>query len=251
MKIVRPILITLTYLILASGGTTATAGFTINLEFNTDGVLPSSNPGIPFFNNTGSLESTLYSVSGGVLQQRTFSVNGNASYIYPNFAESGGPFTPTEDLVLESRIRISQINGTAGAYFQAFDGAYQFSVHFSNGGVVLATAAGDVPISVDVSTFHTYRLESSANSRSLNLFIDGGLVYNGFAKSYSGLNGFDFGDGISTPNNGADADYDYIRISSKTPTVLPVPAPTSALILGLGAVGVFLCKRRFQLVTPV
>lgn len=216
----------------------------VALEFNSDGVLPSATPGVTFFNNTGFSESSLYSVSGGFLRQQTFAINGNASYIYPNLNSTGGPFSPTQNVVLESRIRVSQISGT-GAYFQMFDGSFNMAVFLTPTGVTLPTASGDVFIPVNVFAFHTYRLEASANTRVLSLFVDGVQVSGGSAAPFVGLNGFDFGDGLSAAGNGANADYDFLRVSGVTPDpVTATPLPATALIFAAGAALAVARRRR-------
>ncbi len=215
----------------------------IALEFNTDGELPSATAGVSLFNNTGFAESSLYSVSGGVLRQQTFALNGNASYIYPNLSSIGGPFSPTQTVVLESRIRVAQIAGT-GAYFEAYDGAFNMAVFLTPTGVTLPTATGDVSILVDVFSFHTYRLEASANTRLLSFSIDGSVVFSGSAAPYTGLNGFGFGDGFSPAGIGANAEYDFVRVSGVIPDpVAAVPVPATALIFALAA-GVAVARSR-------
>lgn len=222
-------------------GRPAEAAF-LALEFNTHGDLPSATPGVFLYNNTGFAESSLYSVSGGFLRQQTFALNGNASYAYPNLAETGGPFSPTQTIVLESRIRVSQIVGT-GAYFQAFDGSFNMAVFLTSSGVTLPTATGDVAIRVDVFAFHTYRLEASANTRLLSFTIDGSLVFSGSAAPYSGLNGLDFGDGLTAAGNGANADYDFLSVSNDVPATA-TPLPATALVFALGAALVAARSRR-------
>ena len=55
-----------------------------NLEFNVDGVLPSSEPDIEFANSSAQTEASVYSVSGGLLEQTTFGIGvGNVSYAFP------------------------------------------------------------------------------------------------------------------------------------------------------------------------
>jgi hypothetical protein len=79
----------------------------INLEFNTDGVLPSAsdgfqyvtggNPGEPTF---GAPEATVFSVSGGLLHMNTAALGTNMGFAY---YQRAGLFDPTKDLLIEMR----------------------------------------------------------------------------------------------------------------------------------------------------
>ena len=73
----------------ASLATSTSAGVIQRLDFGQDGVLPSAQPGIVFFNTTASAETALYSASDGQLHQRTLTVDGNASYLSPDASLSG------------------------------------------------------------------------------------------------------------------------------------------------------------------
>src|SRR5260370_1074846 len=71
---------------------TQTRPFSRIFEFDSE---PDAQPGVHFFNNTGfynptaSPRTSLFSVAGGFLEQTTFSVNGNASFEYPNDSLTG------------------------------------------------------------------------------------------------------------------------------------------------------------------
>ena len=228
-------------LIAALLGFTAPAGATIvkNIEFNSDGMLPSADPAISLANNTGNPETALYSVSGGVLAQRTFSVNGNASYGFPNGGLSGGGIDPSQSLSIEVRLRVGQINGLGGAFFQAFDGTHRYSVFFSPGAVqALDASSGFEAFAIDLSQFHTYRLESQGGTNAFDFYIDDALTFSGFAAATTGLNGFNFGDGITEPGAGADADWDFVRFSQPLAEAdIPEPAALVLFTLGLACLG--------------
>lgn len=182
--------------------------------FNQDGVLPSSESGIAFFNSTSSPETDLYAVTNGLLRQRTLSVEGNASYLFPNVNLSGGGLDANQAVSMEARVRILRISsGTSGGgFFQFFDGANRRSVFFRSDGLEVMQASGSLAfIPFDVSSFHDYLLMSPGRSPEVKLFIDGNLAFVGTAPSTT-LNGFDFGDGI-TAGAGADADWDFVHVS--------------------------------------
>ncbi len=202
-----------------------------NIEFNSAGVLPSSEPDIEFFNNTTSTEVSLYSVSGGILQQQTFSVNGNASYHFPDTIKLGSEIDAALTTIIEARLKIVDIVGLAGAYFQAFDGGNRYSAFFEPSGLALSTSTGNQSFSMDVFDFHTYRLVSPANSDVLNLFVDGTLVASVTAAA-NNLNGFGFGDGNTASGNGANVEWDYVRVSQ-------VPIPASIWLFFSGLVSIY------------
>ena len=188
----------------------------LNFEFNVDGVLPSTSPDVNHLNNAGVSEGSVYSVSGGLLKQRTISVNGNMSYVAGTDAFGIAPgtfsFAPALETVIEARLKVLTIQGGAGVFFQAYDGVHRYSAFFTSSGFNLATAGGGVAIPVNVFDFHTYRLESPANSSQVSAYVDGVLVFTGTAATISaGFSGFGWGDGHSPVGNGGDADWDYIR----------------------------------------
>ncbi len=215
---------------------TANAALVKNLEFNVNGVLPSADSDIDFYNNTSSSEASLYSVSGGLLMQRTFNVNGNASYHWPDSSGSpSGTLDSTLGVTMEARLQVTAINGSAGAYFQAFDGTSRYQVSFQTGSVSLLSSSGLVSHSLDITQFHTYRMETPGNSDIMNLFVNDILVLSGTAPVHT-LNTFGWGDGITAPGNGADANWDFLRVSQNS-----VPEPSIIALLGIvlaGLVGV-------------
>ena len=222
----------------------ARAALVKNYEFNVDGVLPAADSQTTFFNNTGHGETTLFSVSGGLLQQRTLAVNGNASYSLPNNAVVGGGLSAADSFSIEARLRVLGIDGQGGAFFQLFDGANRFSVLFDAGEVNVLGTTGWNAIALDISEFHTYRLESLGNSAAYDFYIDGVLALSATAITYTSLNGFNFGDGITDPGFGADVDWDYLRVSQPLSEVSPVPEPAAVLVLGAGLVTLVAVRRR-------
>lgn len=223
---------------------TAEAGLIKNFEFNVDGVLPSADPDTTVANNSGFPEASLYSVSGGLLQQRTISVNGNISYGVPNASLSGGTLDPTQGFSIEARLRILDIDGLGGAFFQALDGAHRYSVFFGPGAVQVLGATGFDAFAIDLTEFHTYRLETGANTNAFDFYIDGVLTHSDVAGANASVNGFNFGDGITNPGAGADADWDFVRFSQPIAETA-VPEPGVVLIFGSALLGVA-CVRRVR-----
>ncbi|MDX2038051.1 MAG: PEP-CTERM sorting domain-containing protein [Isosphaeraceae bacterium] len=218
---------------------TAVAVVVRSFEFNVPGVLPSSEPDISFFNNGGAPETTLYSVSGGLLKQRTFGLTGNFSYLYPNFLENGD-FDPSQSLVMETRLRVHRIAGTSPgqAYFQVFDSLFQFGLYFAENALLVPTSTGFFSYGLDLTVMRTYRLESPGNSSTARIYVDGRLVGTVTAPN-ARINHFGFGDGL-TPGGGADVDWDYIRINTAT----AVPEPSTFAAAGLGLVAAVATARR-------
>lgn len=208
-----------------------------DLEFNIDGNLPSSEPDMAFYDNTGFTEGVLYTTSGGLLHQRTLNVTGSAGYAWPDVNLITGTLDPTKSLIMEARLRILSINGVGGAFFQAFDGVHRFSVFFEPNGVQIPNFNSFSFVPVDVSQFHTYMLETPGSSNIAHFYIDDNQVASVLVPVI-GLNGFDFGDGISASGNGADVDWDYIRVFQD------VPEPTSAGMALLSLLSISALSRR-------
>jgi len=199
-----------------------------NLEFNVDGVLPSAEPDIDLQNSSSQTETSVYSVSGGLLEQSTFGIGvGNVSYLFPNLSLTGGGLDPTLTTIMTARLSISQIEGNAGAFFQAFDGVYRYSVFFQTGGANILFASGQIFVPIaDLSVSHVYRIESPGSSNVIQFFVDGVLKLTTTAVG-SSFNGFGFGDGVTGSGNNADASWDFVRVSQ-------VPEPSTGALLAIG-----------------
>ena len=214
-----------------------------NYEFNIDGILPSAEPDITLANNTGNPENAIFSVSDGLLKQRTFAVNGNASYSYPNIALGGGSLDSSQSLSMEARVRILQIEGSTGAFFQVLDGTSRYRFAFTETGVELLSNGGFHQIDLDTSVFHTYRLDSGGGTSAFDFYVDNVLTYSGNAFPAGGLNGFNFGDGITESGAGADADWDFVRLSQPAAEA-SIPEPGMVIIMGFGLAYLGLTRRK-------
>jgi len=194
-----------------------------SFEFDVDGVLPSTDPDIEFF-TTGAAETTVYSVSNGLLEQRTLAHDGNFSYTFPNTSLTGGGLDSSKSFSMEVRLKILNIEGFSSPFFEIFDGAHDFGLFFQSPDSVLFSPAPITPgedsvilsdeiPGFNIADFHTYRIESPGNSSAFNLVVDGQLVFSGTAQPLTTLNGFEWGDGFSVPGNGSDVDWDFVRFS--------------------------------------
>ncbi len=197
------------------------------LEFD-GGSLPSSEADIQFYTSTGEAEGTLYSVSGGLLRQRTADFStGNAGYAFPNSSVTGGGLSSALSTVMEVQLEVLTLNtaspeNSGGVFFQVFDGSNGYRVFFDASGVRLKNASGgDDFVPLNASQMRTYRIESPANSNEVRLFVDGLLVHSGLAQSHS-ANGFNFGDGISSAGNSGDANWNFVRVRQGIPLTVEV-----------------------------
>ncbi|MES2661050.1 MAG: cadherin-like beta sandwich domain-containing protein [Verrucomicrobiota bacterium] len=187
---------------------TASADPLFRYDFNTDGLYPDG----PAFITSGHDAAVVAAVAGGVLRQRTSGIGGNVSFVFPEPNQVSGDFSPAKASFAEARLNILNVSGRLGIYFEIADGASRYIASFAPGGVYIGTVGTEASMFVplNLSGFHTYRLESPANSNVLYFYYDGKLVYTGTGKS-EGLNGFGFGDGFGAGGNHGDADWDYIE----------------------------------------
>lgn len=225
------------------------------LEFDVDGELPSAQSDIVYY-STGLPESSAYSVTGGLLSQRTINgagdaTGGNHSYVWPDVWSTGGTLNSDWGTILEARLRVNAVLGQLGVYFAAYDGAGQYSVSFAaNNRIDVVQATGITTYDLgdygfDYTDSLVYRLESLPNSDQVLLHV-GGVHIASFTASTSGgnaeLNGFGFGDGISSAGNAGSADWDYLRVYQ----VNPVPEPSSFCILLVSFATLGICRFRRQ-----
>ena len=209
----------------------AQAQLCLRFDFDDPGISPATHPLIAYAVHTGLSESLLYSVSDGVLKQRTFSLTGSSFY----YAGAVSPSLPTTPLVLdpalsttiEARLEVFAIDGLAGAHLQALDGSCYFSFAWGPDGVFVTTDTGFVLLPMNVFGVHTYRMESPGDSASFSVYIDDQLIFQGTAAEHT-QNTASWGDGFSTAGNGADCDWDFVRIEQDCPDMeAPIADPGS------------------------
>ena len=175
----------------------------IDFDFETDGVLPSSDPEVYLFNNTPFSETDLYSVQNGLLEQRTIDARGNASYLYPETINAS-PFDSTYHTSMEARLRINEVDRSQrfGVYFGYFDGSYYYNVDFDPSNVYANTSEGILQSSFTPNEFHVFRIESNKNNPEFTLFVDGIAVLTADAGPLGGSFGVGFGDGRTPAGDG-------------------------------------------------
>ena len=102
---------------------------------------------------------------------------------------------------MEARLRILEIEGEDGVFFEAFDGAFRYGPLFEESGLVYFDARRGGPSvdlsGMDLSVFHTYRVESAGSTSAFTFSVDGSVVFTGNAAAAPSFNGFEWGDGLS------------------------------------------------------
>ncbi len=95
-----------------------------------------------------------------------------------------------------------------------------YGVWLTPNGVDVPTRSGIVSVPVDVFQFHTYRIESPADSNVVTLFIDDVQVLTGTAAGSSFFFA-NWGDGKTAAGNGADTDWAFVRFTNGAATYEP------------------------------
>lgn len=202
----------------AATASTAHGQVVKDFQFDVDGVLPSADPEIVFFTTTGAPEASIFSVSGGLLHQAIPGSTGVSTYNWPDVAQTLGTLDPGKNLIVEARLRVPSSVGI-GAFVQVIDGAQRYQLMLQAGSALVLTTTGTASAPVDIAQFHTFRIESPANSAAVRVFIDGALVITDLAPA-SSLNGFAWGDGFFPINNSGDAEWDHLKVE-QTPYCAP------------------------------
>ena len=184
----------------------------LDLEFDQAGLLPSSSVDVDFY-TTGLSESQAFQAPGGALVQTTGCGVGNHSYLTGHhFGPQTFRYRPQYNMWIEARARLLSSCGWAGAYIAAYDETNRLSGVLLPAGLEVQITGSSVLFPVtNMSAWHTYRLESAANSNSIDVYIDGALVGAGLSWTSFVPGGFGFGDGISASGNGAHVEWDYVR----------------------------------------
>jgi hypothetical protein len=234
-----------------SGRAPAFAG-NISFEFNTDGVLPSSQ-GAEYVAFTGTPETDVYSVSGGLLHENSTSID-----FANSFYDANGVFNPRLDVCLEWSVKVTQNfasgvtmsllgdapNGPSWS-FNLVPNAVQFFSNAANGYVNI--------ISMDTTdAFHVYDLSIKGGGSAFQLFVDGALKFSGNGQQYFANNFSNPYDSFTWGDLGFDssaiADWDFIRFTNPGICAATVPEPggftLQAAGIALSSLGLMFCRRR-------
>ena len=137
-------------------GITNAFGSNVILEFNEDGVLPSSQGltyqvgGLP--NPPAPSETSLFSVSGGRLHMNTIGLGSSAWYQLSN------AYDPAQDFVLEFRMKVLQADSFGyGIDFEVSDASYDYEFGFGSAGIILAFPNVFFYFNT-TDDFHTYKI---------------------------------------------------------------------------------------------
>ena len=124
-----------------------------------------------------------------------------------------------------------------GSGIEIYNGANQY---YNTSGAI--DNAGFFPLPAG---FHTVRLERAPGSSTATFTIDGGAngsinTVDATLTSVFDLGGPRFGFGNIASGSVADVQRDYVNVSA-------IPEPSSLVLLGLGAIGLGICKRKRSL----
>ena len=196
-------------------------GCTVNLEFNQDGVLPSSQGFTYSATPSATPEGSVFTVSGGLLHLNTVGIPAAAGYLLPN------GYDPNLDFTLEFRMQVFAGTDPFGVDFEVSDIATDkdFEFGFVPAGIFLPPPPGARPF-LPFNTadgFHTYKVFSPGGTHIYQLFIDGVLVSSrAVSGGDPGQQRFIFGD--LTLGGDGRADIDYIHYCQSAPVCTPPPA---------------------------
>jgi RHS repeat-associated protein len=202
----------------------------VNLEFNTDGVLPSAsdgfqyvtggNPGEPTF---GASEATVFSVSNGLLHVNTAALGPNMGFAYYT---RNGLFDSTKDLMIEMRLALYSDSAREFSISSLSQDLTWAGLVFENGQMIVLSDPPPSPqFPVADTGFHTYRISYTAATRQYELFVDGVQMGGAQTFTYIGATpnrGLAFGDtsGHLGFNVRADIDYIHFQNCGQTPVTI-------------------------------
>ncbi len=186
------------------------------LEFDQDGVLPSSEPDIEFRNQYHSaLEPGLFSVSGGVLRGDSMPSGSNYfGYAWPNaLLNASIPFdTP---MMLEARLRVLEVNqhnvNSPIGSMSLWTAHHHWHVYHTTDAIRITPASG-APISYpfDVSQWHTIRMVGVWGY--FDVYVDGVPIATNVPSPAEGLGGWQIQ--LTDNLSGAVVEWDYVHFEA-------------------------------------
>lgn len=223
-------------------------------EFNQNGTLPSSEPNTVYFAqfNSGSPapELSVFSVTGGLLRQRTTGFNGAKEYLLGQASGGNiinGGLDASRPLDCQARLRVLSSTGQFCASLDVIDGQNRRSVAIVASGLVVNFVTPVTIPAFDMTQFHTIRITSPGGSNSMKVYVDGALVVDGQGVPLASSNGMQWGDLSSafSTGQGADVDWDYIYLANTLPTVPALSrSGVAVLLLMTGLLGSLAVLRR-------
>jgi hypothetical protein len=198
---------------------------TIALSFDT---LPSTQ-GWSYITNSGASETSVFSVSGGILHQNTLGLGEFAEYDLPGVVDPVLPFT------LSVHARVLQEEGAMsnefGFGFFVFTGTELFGIGLGTSSIqdALGTFLSTI---IDNTQFHDYRLEGKPGV-GYEFWVDNALIGSGAPRPYTQQpHGLSIGDLTVTTNARADVTrYSFSQSSTQ------IPEPNTFILLTTGLAG--------------
>ena len=210
---------------------------TISFEFNADGVLPSAQGAFPA--GSGPAEASIYSVSGGVLRQGSFStVNPNDFVGYRGEVV----YDPTLPATWEWRVRIlDPIDFVADgiALQTSIDVGGRIMNFVMRTTAVAVNGANPEALFFDVGTdFHHYRVEFDPGASHFDFFFDGVLLRSGGVSGSSGAHSSALVYWLGGQDSASE--WDFVRFANTA----AVPVPASVSLFAAGVLAFALARRK-------
>lgn len=210
----------------------AQAPYAFHFEFDQPGVLPTATAGMAAFNPTGSLTTTLFGASCGLLYQ-SMTINpaygaGFYSGQFGGYPAVGTGMNPTQPAFIEARFTSlggyggpGTINDCSSVLGMFPGGGAQLVLNVLTGDVALTSTSGPLWVTPPGTAFttHTYRIETVPTGFGpvASLYVDGALYYAGVSvPSTPGYDGFYFGDGAGSSYIASNIAWDYVSVGQTT-----------------------------------